>query len=188
LKVQRESEGVVTPGEALLEIGNARSLEVEVEVLSDDAVRIKPASRVVFERWGGEEPLEGRVRRIEPVAFTKISALGVEEQRVLVIVDITSPEETWQRLGHGYRVEASFVIWEDDAVLQAPASALFRYDGGWAVFVMEDGFARRRPVNVGNRTGLTAQIIGGLDEGQFVITHPDETVEDGTEIERRIIE
>lgn len=180
LKVLRESEGVVHPGDPLLEIGNARSLEVEVEVLSDDAVKITPGMRVIFERWGGPEPLEGRVRRIEPHAFTKISALGVEEQRVRVISDITSPPEKWERLGDGYRIEASFMLWEGDNVLVAPASALFRHNGGWAVFVIEGGVARRRPVRIGHRNGLEAEILSGLEEGRMVITHPDSSIEDGT--------
>jgi HlyD family secretion protein len=185
LKLIRESEGVVTPGEPLVEIGNARSLEVEVEVLSAAAVRIRPGDRVLFERWGGGLPLEGRVRRVEPVAFTKISALGVEEQRVLVIVDITSPPEQWSRLGAGYRVEASFVLWESPDVLQVPASALFRYQDGWAVFTIEDGIARRRVVEVGQRTGLTAQVISGLAAGEQVIQHPDTSIEDGTAVAPR---
>jgi len=179
LKVVRESEGVAQAGEPLVELGNARSLEVEVEVLSADAVKISPGTRVLFERWGGEQPLEGRVRTIEPVAFTKTSALGVEEQRVLVIVDLTSPGEQWRRLGHGYRVEASFILWESASVLQVPASALFRYSDGWAVFVIEGGFARRRPVQVGRRNGLAAEILSGLIEGEKVITHPDASIEDG---------
>lgn len=185
LKLIRKSEGVVTPGEPLLEIGNARSLEVEVEVLSEDAVRIRTGTRVLFERWGGEQPLEGRVRRVEPVAFTKISALGVEEQRVLVIVDITSPPEQWSRLGAGYRLEAGFVLWESPDVLQIPASALFRYQDGWAVFTMEDGVARRKVVEVGQRTGVTAQVLSGLAGGEKVIEHPDTSIEDGKAVARR---
>jgi HlyD family secretion protein len=179
LKVIRESEGVVNPGEPLLEIGNARSLEVEVEVLSEDAVKISPGMRVIFERWGGPYPLEGRVRRVEPHAFTKISALGVEEQRVRVISDITSPPEKWDRLGDGYRIEASFVLWEGNDVLLAPASALFRLQDGWAVFAIEQGTARRRPVQIGQRNGLLAEILSGLAEGDTVITHPDSSIADG---------
>jgi HlyD family secretion protein len=185
LKVVHKSEGVVNPGDPLLEIANARSLEVEVEVLSADAVRISPGARVLFERWGGGELLEGRVRRIEPVAFTKISALGVEEQRVLVIADITSPPGLWRRLGDGYRVEASFILWEAQDVLQIPASALFRHQDGWAVFAVEEGFARRREVEVGRRNGLVAQILSGLSEGAIVITHPDDSIEDGKPVKQR---
>jgi HlyD family secretion protein len=183
LKVIRESEGVVHAGDPLLEIGNARSLEVEVEVLSDDAVKITPGTHVIFDRWGGPETLEGRVRRVEPHAFTKISALGVEEQRVRVISDITSPLEKWERLGDGYRIEATFVLWEGNDVLLAPASALFRYDDGWAVFVIEQGVARRRPVRIGHRNGLQAEILAGLEEGETVITHPDSSIDEGKPVE-----
>ncbi len=185
LRVVRESEGVVNLGEPLLEIANTRAIEVEVELLSADAVRTGPGTRVLFTRWGGDQPLEGRVRVVEPTGFTKISALGVEEQRVRVIADITSPEEQWRRLGDGYRVEASFVLWEGEAVLQAPASALFRSGGGWAVFVVENGVARRRPVQVGHRTGLAAEIVAGLNAGERVITHPDDAVADGRKVHVR---
>ena len=158
LKVHQESECLVNPGQPLLEIGDPRALEVEVDVLSADAVRIQPGTKVLLERWGGEQPLEGRVRVVEPVGFTKVSALGVEEQRVLVIADIISERDRWERLGDGYRVEASFVLWEAEHVLQIPSSALFRYADGWAVFVVEDGRARLRLVELGQRSGLTAEI------------------------------
>jgi len=183
LKLIRESEGVVSSGEPLLEIANARALEVEVEVLSADAVRMTPGTRVLLNRWGGDSPLEARLRVIEPTGFTKFSALGVEEQRVRVIADITSPEQQWQRLGDGYRVEASFVLWERDSVLQVPASALFRGEDGWAMFVVEDGLARRRAVQVGHRTGLAVEILAGLNEAERVITHPDDTVRDGKPVQ-----
>jgi HlyD family secretion protein len=185
LKVAHESEGVVNGGEPLIELGNARSLEVEVDVLSADAVKIRPGTRVLFERWGGDGVLEGRVRSVEPVAFTKVSALGVEEQRVNVIADFVSPKEMWQSLGHKYRVEASFVLWEADSVLQAPASALFRYQDGWAVFVIEAGVARRRAVKVGHKNGLAAEILEGLKEGEQVITHPDSSIEEGKKVAPR---
>lgn len=187
LRVVRKSEGPVNAGDALVELANARALEVEVEVLSADAVRISPGTEVLLERWGGEKPLEGKVRTVEPTAFTKVSALGVEEQRVLVIADITSPEEEWQRLGDGYRVEASFVIWKADDVLQVPASALFRHNGGWAAFVMQDGRARRREIKMGQRNGLAAQILEGLEVGEVVVRHPDDTIEENTLLEVRNI-
>ena len=179
IRVVRESEGVVAPGEALLEIGDARAIEVVVEVLSADAVRIAPGMKVVLERWGGPKPLEARVRVVEPGGFTKISALGVEEQRVRVVADLVSPEEEWRALGDGYRVEAAFVLWEGAQVVQVPANALFRVGEGWAVFVAEGDRARRRMVKVGQRTGLAAEIVGGLQVGEVVVVHPDETVEDG---------
>jgi HlyD family secretion protein len=141
-----------------------------------------PGGRVLLTRWGGDHPLEARIRLIEPSAFTKISALGVEEQRVRVIADITSPEEQWRSLGDGYRVDASFVLWEGSNVLQTPASALFRHGSGWAVFVVDSNTAHRRVVQLGHRTGLTAEILGGLKEGELVIPHPDDKVTVGAEI------
>lgn len=185
LRVARKSEGPVNAGDALVELANARALEIEVEVLSADAVRIVPGAEVVLERWGGEAPLEGKVRTVEPTAFTKVSALGVEEQRVRVIADITSPEEEWRRLGDGYRVEASFVIWKAGDVLQVPASAIFRHQGGWAVFVKDGDRARRREVKVGQRNGLAAQILEGLKAGEQVVRHPDDTIEENTLLEVR---
>ena len=182
LKRFRESEGVVNAGESLLEVGSPRTLEVEVEALSSDAVRISPGTRMLFERWGGDYPLEGIVRTVEPFGFTKISALGVEEQRVLVIADFTSPRDQWERLGDGYRVEAVFILWEGGNVLQVPSSALFRYGEGWAVFGIAEGKAARRLVEVGHRSGLTAEIVSGLSESERVITHPSNDIEDGTEV------
>ena len=125
LKIYRESEGVVQSGEPLIDIGDPKNLEVKVEVLSADAVRIKSGTSVLFERWGGNSALSGKVRVVEPAGFTKISSLGVEEQRVLVIVDITSFPKSGHNLGDGYRLEASFIIWEGKDILQVPASALF---------------------------------------------------------------
>jgi HlyD family secretion protein len=177
--VVRESEGVVTPGEALLEVGDARAIEIVVEVLSADAVKLTPGTKVILERWGGPKALEARVRVVEPGGFTKVSALGVEEQRVRVVADLVSAEEEWRALGDGYRVEAAFVLWEGAGVLQVPANALFRYENGWAVFVSEAGVARRRVVQVGHRTGIAAEILGGLQKGELVVTHPDETVAEG---------
>jgi HlyD family secretion protein len=184
-KIHHQSEGVVTAGEALIEIGTPRTLEVEVDVLSADAVRINPGMRVLFDRWGGDKILEGLVRVVEPAGFTKISALGVEEQRVLVIVDITSPPEIWKRLGDGYRLEARFILWEGHDILQIPSSALFRYKKGWAVFMVKKKKARRRLVQVGKSNGLSTQIIDGLAEGDTVITHPDDAIKDGSSIRLR---
>ena len=185
LKLVRECEGPVRTGEALLEVGDPSALEVEVDVLSADAVKIMPGMRVLFDRWGGDQPLQGVVRNIEPVGFTKFSALGVEEQRVLVISDFTSPSEQWQRLGDGYRVEASFILWQQDDVLQIPASSLFRYQDGWAVFAVEGKRASQRVVKVGQRNGLIAQILQGVDVGEQVINHPSDDVEDGVRIVSR---
>lgn len=185
LKVFHKSEGVVAAGAELLEVGDPAALEVEVDLLSEDSVRVGPGTRVLFERWGGEPALEGRVRIVEPAGFTKVSALGVEEQRVHVISEIVSPRRTWERLGDGYRVEASFIVWEGTGVLQVPSSALFRHGEGWAVFVVKDGKARRRAVETGHRSGLSTEITSGLEEGETVITHPDRSIEDGTRVRQR---
>lgn len=181
----RQSEGIVEPGAALLEVGDPRALEVAVDVLSPDAVRIRPGTPVVLERWGGEQPLEGVTRTVEPVGFTKLSALGVEEQRVWVIADLRSPAEAWSRLGEGYRVEASFIVWQGEHVLQIPASALFRRGDGWAAFVIENGQARRRVVEIGQRGGLTVEIRSGLTEGEWVVTHPDDALQEGATVRIR---
>jgi HlyD family secretion protein len=183
LRLLQESAAVVPAGHPLLEVGDPSRLEVEVEVLSRDAVRIEPGSRVLFERWGGADVLEGIVRTVEPTGFTKISALGVEEQRVLVIADIRSPPDAWQRLGDGYRVEARFIVWERTDALTVPASALFRRQDGWAVFVVEDGRARLRPVRLGPGSGLLTEVVDGLSAGDVVIVHPDDAVDDGVRVE-----
>lgn len=185
LKIQHQCAGVVSRGQPLLEIGDTRSLEIATDVLSSDAIKIKPGMRVIFNRWGGEKPLQGQVRTVEPVGFTKVSALGVEEQRVLVISDITSDAEQWQNLGDGYRVEARFILWEDKDILQIPASALFRIKDSWTVFTMENRKAKRRSVEVGKRNGLSAQIIKGLHESEKVITHPDNAIEEGVVVKQR---
>jgi HlyD family secretion protein len=185
LKVAHECEGPVRTGEPLLEVGDPTRLEIEVDVLSADAVKIKPGMKVLFDRWGGEQALEGVVRNVEPVGFTKVSALGVEEQRVLIISDFTSPAEQWQRLADGYSVEARFILWQNDDVLQVPASSLFRYKNGWALFVIENDLAKRREVTVGQQNGLMAQILDGVREGERVIDHPSEDVEDGKRVRPR---
>ena len=188
LRMYRESEGPVQVGEELIELGDPAALEVEIDVLSEDAVRIEPGTPARFHRWGGEPALAGVVRTVEPVGFTKISALGVEEQRVMVIADLTSPHTQWQRLGDGYRVEAQFVLWQDEDVLQIPSSALFRYHDGWAVFVIDNGRARRQVVTTGRRNGLDVQITAGLPEQALVITHPDERIADGTRVSVQMLD
>lgn len=185
LKLHQESEGAVAAGQPLLEIGNPDSLEVEVEVLSTHAVKIASGSKVILDRWGGEAAVAGTVRVVEPSGFTKISALGVEEQRVRVIVDFAAPREAWQALGDGYRVEARFVLWQADDVLQLPTSALFRHGEGWAVFTADAGRARLTPVEVGQRAGLATQVLSGLAAGTRVISHPDDKIGDGTRVKPR---
>lgn len=184
-RIYRESEGTVSVGEPLMDVGNAENLEVRVEVLSSDAVRIKKGTPVVLKRWGGDEPLSGVVRIVEPAGFTKISSLGVEEQRVLVIADILSPPDTWRVLGDGYRLEAQFVVLEAKDVLQVPNSALFRSGKDWAVFVSSKGKAEKRLVQVGHRNGFTAEILSGIQENEKVIAHPDEAISDGSRIQPR---
>jgi HlyD family secretion protein len=185
LKIHRESAGVVQAGDPLLDLGDPAKIEVAVEVLSADAVNIRKGTAVLFERWGGEGVLEGRVRVVEPGGFTKISSLGVEEQRVNVIVDFTSPRERWQGLGDAYRVEASFITWEGSDVLQVPASALFRKEEDWAVFVIDGNRARERVVSIGRRNGLAAEVLSGLTEGERVVAHPDRSVGDGVRVRVR---
>lgn len=138
-----------------------------------------------FDRWGGEGLLEGKVRVVEPAGFTKISALGVEEQRVLVIADITSPRKLWERIGDGYRLEAGFILWEEKEVLQVPDGAVFRAGDRDAVYTVEGGRARIRNVALGKRNGLAAQLLSGLSEGETVIVHPGDSVTDGRRVAPR---
>ena len=182
LAVRRESEGQVNPGDTLLVIGDARSLEVRTEVLSEDAVRIRPGMRVLIEQWGGDTPLAAVVQRVEPQGFTTISSLGVEEQRVTVLASMVSSPEFWSRLGAGYRVVARFIIWEAPSVLQVPTSALFRVGNGWAVFAVEDGRAVRKAVTIGQQGGLSTQVVSGLQAGAEVIVHPSNEIEDGVRV------
>jgi HlyD family secretion protein len=185
LEVQREDEGVVTAGQPIMTIGDPRSLEIVVDVLSADAVRIRPGMTMKLERWGGDVPLAARVRTVDPTAFTKVSALGVEEQRVKVVGDLVTPPEQWSTLGDAYRVEASFVLWESDDVLRVPHSSLFRSGHGWAVYTVTDGRAALRPVKVGHLGLLHAEVVGGLDEGQVIVTYPDDQLQDGARVEIR---
>ncbi|MFO0876167.1 MAG: HlyD family efflux transporter periplasmic adaptor subunit [Gemmataceae bacterium] len=182
LRVFQESATVTQPGMRLLEIGDPVDLECEIDVLSTDAVKVKPGQRVLLEHWGGPHTLIGRVRLREPSAFTKVSALGVEEQRVNIIVDLIDPPERRPTLGDGYRVEARIVTWEGRDVLRVPAGALFRQGEGWAVFRQEKGRARLRPVTVGPGNGLEAEVVEGLSEGDSVVLHPSDRVRDGVAI------
>lgn len=173
LRRVRESEAVVPMGEPLVEIGDTANLEIVADLLSADAVRTEPGDRVLIEEWGGGSTLEGRVRRIEPSGFTKLSALGVEEQRVNVVIDFVDREEAGRQLGDAYRVEVRIVTWETEDTLKAPTSSLFRdRNNAWAVFAVVDGLAEQRPVEIGQRNGLEAQVLSGLTEGDRVIAHP----------------
>jgi HlyD family secretion protein len=180
LRVHEESERIVAAGTPLLEIGDPHSIEVVVDVLSTDAVRVRPGAELWIEDWGGELPLRGTVRRVEPSGFTKVSALGVEEQRVNVIADFV---EAPDGLGDGYRIEARIVVWDAADVLRVPASALFRSGEGWAVFVVEGGVARRREVEVGQRGSFEAELRGGLEPGERVVLHPSDRLADGVRVQ-----
>lgn len=187
LKRHFQSERPVQAGEPLLEIGNPAALEVEVDVLSSDAVRLRPGMRVALLRWGGTPALEGKVRRIEPLAFTKVSALGVEEQRVWVIIDLLDPAKEWAGLGEGYRVHARFVLREAVDTLHLPTGALFRADnasteGGWAVFRIEGGRARLRTVETGLQGGGRVEIRSGLQAQDRVVLHPPRDLSDGARV------
>jgi HlyD family secretion protein len=182
LKRLRESESVVPPGEPLLEIGDPRQLEIVADLLSTDAVRVTPGARATIEQWGGQKELEARVRRIEPSGFTKISALGVEEQRVNVIMDFTDPAVAWAALGDAYRVEVRIVTWSAPEVLKVPTSALFRQGDEWAVYAADGARARRTAVKVGHQNGQEAEVLSGLTESRRIVLHPGDTVRDGARI------
>lgn len=182
LKVHREHGGEVAVGEPLFDLAGRGALEVVVNVLSPDAVRIRPGMEVRLDRWGGEGLLEGRVRRVEPAAVTKVSALGVEEQRVDVRVDLVSPPEAWTGLGDGYRVEARILLERRPAELLAPAAALFREGEGWAAYALVDGRARKRALRVGPQNGLEAVVLGGLQEGERLILHPGDEIREGVRV------
>lgn len=190
LRVLQKSEGTVALGAPLVEVGNTEQLEVVAELLTTDALRALPGTPVRIERWGGPGVLEGRVRLVEPAAFTKVSALGVEEQRVNVIIDVTSPRETWRALGDGYRVSVRIVVQAEERALQVPASAVFpRPDadnGSMAAFVIDDdGRARLTAVTLKARNGASAWIGDGLKAGARVIVYPPATVRDGVRVRER---
>ena len=185
LRVFQESSAVVIAGASLLELGDPTDLEVEIDVLSRDAVKIRPGAQVYLEHWGGEHPLEGRVRLVEPSAFTKISTLGVEEQRVNIIVDLVAPPQERTELADGFRVEARIVIDEAHDVLKIPASALFRVGDRWAVFRADNGRAAEQIVEVGLHNGLEAEIREGLVEADLVVMHPGDNISDGTTVRAR---
>ena len=184
LQITDRSERVVREGDVLMQIGDPKDLEIVVDYLSMDAVKIEAGQRVIIDNWGGEQPLEGGVRLVEPFGFLKISALGIEEQRVNVIVDF-AVEDGWEKLGHGYQVETRVVLWEEDDVLAVPLTALFRDGEKWAMFVQEDGRAVLRHVEVGQKNGVFAEIRAGVEAGERVVMHPSDRVSDGTRIRSR---
>ncbi|MGC4072414.1 MAG: HlyD family efflux transporter periplasmic adaptor subunit [Nibricoccus sp.] len=182
LRVFQESARTVVSGTPLLEVGDATDLEVIVEVLSRDGVAIDQGAKVFLEQWGGGEPLEAKVRLVEPSAFTKISALGVEEQRVNVIADFIDPVEKRPTLGDAYRVEAKIVVWEGAGVTTVSAGAIFQRAGKWQVFVVEGGRAHMREVTVGRSNGVITQIVDGLKAGEVVIVYPGDKVAEGVRV------
>ncbi len=185
LRRMQESEAVVAAGAPLVEIGNFADLEIVSDLLSADAVRVRPGAAVTIDRWGGDRPLAGRVQRIEPSGFMKVSALGVEEQRVNVVIDFVEPFEQRASLGDGFRVEVSIVVWEKPDVVSVPTSSLFRTGAAWSVFVAEGGVARLRTVKIGERSEQRAEVLDGLDPGEAVVAYPGETLKDGTKIAQR---
>ena len=183
LRVLQESSRVVPGGFPLMEVGDPTDLEVRIEVLSRDGVAIRPGARVLLEQWGGPEPLAARVRLVEPSAFTKISALGVEEQRVYVVADFVDALAMRPTLGDSYRVEARIVTWENPSVLHVPSGALFQHAGTAQTFVFDGGQAKLRTVKTGHSNGVDTEIIDGLREGEQVVVYPGDKVTDGAHIE-----
>jgi HlyD family secretion protein len=186
LQILEKSERVVQAGTPILVLSNPNRLEIVADLLSTDAVNVKPGAPVWVENWGGPQPLRARVRTVEPYGFTKVSALGVEEQRVNVIADFLDPAAvTAAGLGDGYRLDVRIVVWENPAVTKAPASALFRSGPDWNVFVVEGGAARLRRVEVGHRSALEVEILKGLSDGEEAVLHPTNDIQDGQRLMRR---
>jgi HlyD family secretion protein len=181
-RVIQESATVVATGKPLIEIGNTRELELEIDVLSADAAQITPGAKVLLEHWGGANPLVARVRLVEPSGFTKISALGVEEQRVNVIADFEEPVERFSTVGDAFRVEARIVVWETADSVKVPSGALFRHGTTWAVFVVSNRRARLRTVRIGHNNGQEAEVLGGLSPGEEVVAYPSDDVRDGVRV------
>lgn len=184
LKVIAENEQVVQAGAPLIDIGDPGALEITVDLLSRDAVRVDAGAPARIENWGGAI-LNARVRRVEPAGFTKVSALGIEEQRVKAILDFTDPPQAWQRLGHGFRIIARIVVWRDDRVLQVPLGALFRHGDAWAVFRIIEGRARLTPIEIAERNLRSARVLQGLGEGDTVILYPSDRIVDSVRVVRR---
>jgi HlyD family secretion protein len=185
LNVYRKSEGVVRSGAHLIEVGDPQALEIVVDVLTSDAVGIRRGAVTIIDRWGGKTPLRAHVRTVEPSAFTRVSALGVDEQRVNVIIDLDDPPEVWSELGDGYRVEARIVVEQAKEVIKVDDSAVFRHGDGWAVYRVDDGRAVLTPIEIGARNGLEVEVVEGLDADTLVIVHPGDQVEDGRRVRPR---
>jgi HlyD family secretion protein len=183
LVVHQKSAGVVQAGTPLLEVADPAQLEGVVDLLTTDAVRVRPGTPVEVIGWGGEQRLPGRVRGVEPAAFTRPSALGVEEQRVNVIVTLDEPKERWAALGDGYHIEVRLILWAGEAVTQVPLGAVFRQGSGWACYVLDAGRARLRSIEVGHRGEISVEIVSGLQPGERVLVHPGDRVQDGVRVE-----
>lgn len=181
LRINEKSENVVNAGTNLIVIGDKKNLEIVIDLLSSDAVKVKHGDTVFLENWGGEKQLRAKVRVVEPYAFTKISALGIEEQRVNVVADFVDAP---QSLGDGYRVEGRIIIWESDVVLKAPSNALFRQGDSWNVFIVDNGIARIHEIKVGHRNPLEVEILSGVREGQEIVLHPSNEIRDGTRVQK----
>jgi len=185
LRILQESETIVAAGAPLVEIGDPEDLEIIADLLSTDAVQVSEGDKVLITNWGREKALSGIVRLIEPFGFTKVSTLGIEEQRVNVIIDLTDPYEHWQRLGHGYRVDVGILVWQSDDVLTIPIGALFRHDGKWAVFAVIDGRARITLIDIDHMNNRYAEVVGGLEVGQAIVLHPSDRISDNIRVVSR---
>jgi HlyD family secretion protein len=187
LRVPEESARVVSPGTPLLELGDPADLEVVIEVLSRDGAAIRPGAVVELHHWGGETPLEARVRLVEPAAFTKVSALGVEEQRVNVIADLVTPPDQRPGLGDRFRVEARIVVWESPRTLKAPTGGVFRKGADWAAFTLRDGKTVLQPVQIGRSSGTEVQILSGLKDGEEIVLYPGDRIRENVRVRPVVI-
>jgi HlyD family secretion protein len=184
LKITQDSEAVVLAGTPLVDIGDPLDLEIVADLLSTDAVQITQGSRVTIDGWGGP-PIRGKVTRVDPAGFLKVSALGIEEQRVRTTVDFLDKPEVWTRLGHDYRVIVHVVIWQSADVLMVPVGALFRTGNEWVVYVVKDGRARATPVEIGHRNAQVAEVLSGLSAGDHVVLHPSDRIREGSRVAQR---
>lgn len=185
LRILQKSETIVTPGAPLMEVGDPEDLEIVADMLSYDAVKIRPGQQVIIDGWGGSEVLLALVRMVEPFAFTKTSALGIEEQRVNVVMDLLDEPADDVSLGHAFRVNVRVVMWQSDAVKTIPLTALFRHENGWAVYVDNDGVANTTPVTIGHSSNLDVEVISGLQVGDRIVQHPNDRLSDGVRIQQR---
>lgn len=185
LKVMTESEGVIQAGSPLVEIGDPSQLQVVAELLSMDAVQVQIGSLVSIENWGSNTPLTGKVKRIDPVGFSKVSALGIEEQRVNVVIDLLSSHEHWSRLGHGYQVDVAIVLWQSDKVVKVPLTSIFRDGKDWAIYVVTDGVVNKRQLNIGHTNTYSAQVLSGINQGEKYIIYPTDRIFEGVRVESR---